>query len=85
MCPNRRNTEVAKSVGEYSFLAVTEKRKKMKNEIEIGLEIQNSNLSALVYMAAIVYTVVYTAAAMVYTVVYTAAAAGMYRGVYCGI
>ena len=57
----------------------------MKNEIQIGLEIQNSNLSALVYTAAMVYTVVYTAAAMVYTVVYTAAAAGIYRGIYCGI
>ena len=55
------------------------KKKKMKNEIQIGLEIQNSNLSALVY------TVVCTAAAMVYTVVYTAAAAGIYRGIYCGI
>ena len=57
----------------------------MKNEIQIGLEIQNANLSALVYTAAMVYTVVYTAAAMVYTVVYTAAAAGIYRGIYCGI
>ena len=57
----------------------------MKNEIQIGLEIQNSNLSALVYTAAMVYSVVYTAAAMVYTVVYTAAAAGIYRGIYCGI
>ena len=73
MCPNIRNTQVAKSVGEYSFRAVTEKLKKMKNEIQIGLEIQNSNLSALAYTAAMVYTVVYTvvhtAAAMVYTVV----------------
>ena len=96
MCPNIRNTQVAKSVGEDSFRAVTEKRKEMKNEIQIGLEIQNSNLSALVYTAAMVYTVVYTAAAMVYTVVYTAAAmvytvvytaaaAGIYRGIYCGI
>ena len=65
------------------------KKKKIKTEIQIGLEIQNSNLSALVHTAAmvytVVYTVVYTAAPMVYTVVYTAAAAGIYRGIYCGI
>ena len=65
------------------------KKKKIKSEIQIGLEIRNSNLSALVHTAAMVYivvcTVVYTAAPMVYTVVYTAAAAGIYRGIYCGI
>ena len=41
------------------------KKKKIKNEIQIGLEVQNSNLSALVYTAAMVYTVVYTAAAII--------------------
>ena len=61
------------------------KKKKIKTEIQIGLEIQNSNLSALVHTAAMVYTVVYTAVPMVHTVIYTAAAAGIYRGIYCGI
>ena len=85
-CVPKRKEHTSSKISRRIFIpSCDRKKKKMKNEIQIGLEIQNSNLSALVYTAAMVYTVVYTAAAMVYTVVYTAAAAGIYRGIYCGI
>ena len=53
--------------------------------VAVQSKLAGFSLTVVYTAAAMVYTVVYTAAAMVYTVVYTAAAAGIYRGIYCGI
>ena len=67
--PKHKEHTSSKISGRIFIPSCDRKKENIKNEIQIGVEIQNSNLSA------VVYTVVYTAAAAgIYR--------GIYRGIY---